>query len=72
MNDEARANARLIAAAPATLAAARDMLRALKRIRKRFHACCMSAGNSAETADLACESTDAVIAAAERAGIKAE
>ena len=65
----ALANAALIAAAPATLAAAREMLRALKKLRMRFHACCVVAGNTGEMADLACKATDDVIAAAERAGI---
>lgn len=49
---------------------ARSMLTALMVLRTRFHTCCIAAGNHPTIADLACESTDAAIAAAMAAGIE--
>lgn len=44
------------------LAALRDLVDAADAIRKRFHSCCMYAGNSSQVADSACAGTDAAIA----------
>jgi hypothetical protein len=41
------------------------LLTELKALRRRFHAACVHAGNSADVASVACASADAAIAAAE-------
>jgi hypothetical protein len=56
-DDEARANARLFAAAP-------DMLKELRNLRRRFHAACIHAGSAEWAATAACADADAAIAKA--------
>ncbi len=56
--NERKANARLIAAAP-------ELLEELKFLRKRFHAALVATGTDPEFADIAVSATDATIAKAE-------
>lgn len=53
------AKAKLMAAAP-------ELLAALKNLRPRFYACCVANGSDPEYADAACARADAAIAAAEQ------
>ena len=55
--DEAWANARLFAAAPA-------LLKELRNLRRRFHAACIHAGSDEWAATAACADADAAIAKA--------